>query len=44
MNIKTNIFEEYLNFVDLTKRRKKIMDMYNCNCIYTDFTYNYTSI
>ena len=23
MNIKTNLFEEYVNFVDITKKRKK---------------------
>ena len=30
MNIRTNLLEEYVNFVENTKKRnKKIMDMYN---------------
>ena len=45
MNIKTNLLEEYVNFVDVTKKRnKKTMDMYNYTCIYTVYTYNYRSI
>ena len=45
MNIKTNLIEEYVNFVDTTKRRyKKTMGIYNYTCFYTVYTYNYTSI
>ena len=41
MNIKTNLLEEYVNFVDSTKKRnKKTKDMYNYTCIYIDHTYN----
>ena len=45
MNIKTNLIEEYINIVDITKRRyKKTMGFYYYTCIYTNYTYNYTSI
>ena len=43
MNIKTNLLEEYVNFDDNTKKQKKLMDIYNYTCIYSDYTYNYTS-
>ena len=39
MNIRTNLPEEYVNFVDNIKKRNKVMDMYN----YTVYTYNYRS-
>ena len=29
MNIKANLLEEYVNFVDNTKKQKKLLDMYN---------------
>ena len=42
MNIKTNLLEEYVNFVDNTKKTKqKLMDIYSYTCIYSDYTYNY---
>ena len=45
MNIKTNLLEDYVNFVDITKKTKeKVMDVYNYTCIYIDYSYNYTSI
>ena len=44
MNIKTNLLEEYVNFVDNKETKKKVMDMYNYTCIYTVYSYNYTSI
>ena len=44
MNIKTNLIEEYVTFVDTTKRRFKTMGIYNYTCFYTVYTYNYTSI
>ena len=34
MNIRTNLLEEYVSFVDTTKKQKKSMDMYNYN-VYT---------
>ena len=44
MEIKTILLEEYVNFVDNTKNRNKVMDMYKYTCIYTDYSYNCTSI
>ena len=44
MNIKTNLIEEYVNFVDNTKKPKKTMDIYNYTCIYTvNYTHNYNN-
>ena len=42
MNIKTNLLEEYVNFVDTTKKQKKLMDRYNYTCVYTDYSFNHT--
>ena len=44
MNIKTNLIEEYVNFVDTTKKKTKykVMDMCYYTYIYIDYTYNYT--
>ena len=42
MNIKTNLIEEYVNFVDTTKRRYKKLWIFTC--IYIDYTCNYKSI
>ena len=45
MNIKTNLIEEYVNFVDTTKKRNtKTMVLYNYTYIYFVYTYNNTSI
>ena len=44
MNIKTKLLDEYVNFVDNTKKQNtKLLDMYNYTCFYSDYTYNYTS-
>ena len=33
MNIKTNLLEEYVNFVDNTNKKKQILqNIYNFNC------------
>ena len=40
MNIKTNLIEEYVNFVDNTKKQKKLMDIYNFTFVYSVYTYN----
>ena len=44
MNIRTNLLEDYVNFVDITKKRKKILDMYIYTCVYSDYSYNYKNI
>ena len=43
MSFNTNLLEEYVNFVDNTKKRKKNMGIYNYTCIYTVYSYNYMS-
>ena len=40
MNFKTNLIHEYVNFVDNTKKQKKLMDIYNYAYIYSGYTYN----
>ena len=43
MNIKTNLLEEYVSYVDITKDRyKKIIDNHNYTFIFTNYNYNYT--
>ena len=43
MNIKTDLIEQYVNFVDNAKKQnKKTMDIYNYTCFYTvNYTNNY---
>ena len=41
MNIKTNLIDEYVNFVDNTKKQKKLMDIYNFTFVYGVYTYNF---
>ena len=40
MNIRTNLLEEYIIFVDNKEKKYKIMDMYN----HIVYTYNYSNI
>ena len=35
MKIKTNLLEDYVNFVDTLKKQKKITVMYNYTCFYS---------
>ena len=45
MNIKTNLLEEYVNYVDNTKKQKKrLMDIFNYSFIYSVCVYNYNNI
>ena len=39
MNIKTNLLEDYVNFVDNTNKQKKLMDIYNFTFIYNVYIY-----
>ena len=40
MNNKTNLLEEYVSFVDTTKKRnRKLWKCTNTKCIYIDYSY-----
>ena len=42
MNLKTNLLEEFRKYHKETKQI--LTDMYKKTCIYSDYTYNFTSI
>ena len=44
MNIKTNLIEEYENFVDSTNKRNKNLWLYINMLIYSVYTHNYNNI
>ena len=44
MNTKTNLVEEFVNFVDTTNKRNKNLWIYNYAYIYSVYTYNYRYI
>ena len=44
MNIKTNLLEEYVKYVDNTKKQKKLMDIFDYSFIYSVCVYNYNNI
>ena len=45
MNIKTNLLEEYVNFVDSTKNQNNVLWLCMFLLVFIgDYSYNYTSI
>ena len=44
MNIKTNLLEKYVNFVDSTKKQEKLSNFDNFNCYNYIFVFTFSPI